>query len=113
MVEMSCVCTFSLGSITECDDFQVSLLLFPLVTIATGTSSYSSGVMGSKYEVSHAELPLEDTLLGKARAIGDVKTELSCDSELAAGRPSSRSLSRAAAVTSETSLGLMLRFRRI
>jgi hypothetical protein len=106
---MSCVFNFSLGSTTECDDFQVSLLLF---TIAKGASSCSSGVIGSKNEVSEAELPLEDALPGNASAVGEVKTELSCDSELAAGRPSSRNLRRAAAVTSETSLGLMLRFLR-
>lgn len=79
--------------------------------IATG-ASWSSGVMGLKYDVSVDELVFEEALLGKARTVGDVKTELSCDSELAGGRPSSRSLRRAATVKSDTSRGLMLRFRR-
>jgi hypothetical protein len=46
-------------------------------TIVTAAPSWSSGVTGSKNEVSDAELPFEDILLGKARAIGDVNTELS------------------------------------
>ena len=109
LVDVSYVFAFSNGTTTECEDFHVSLAV-SLVTTATPTSSLSSGVMGSKYEASDEVVAFEDTLPGNAMAIGDVKTEWSWDSELAGGRPSSRSLRRAATVASETSLGLMLRF---